>query len=126
MQNPHKLFLLDGLGAVLSVTSLGLLLPYFNEYIGMPKQTLYALAVPAVFFGVYSLTCYLIRVKNWRSFLRGIAVANLLYCGVTVCLMFSHFRALTGWGLAYFMGEVVVILVIVFWELRAAVAQTLR
>ncbi len=40
--------------------------------------------------------CYFTKVGNWRLFLRGIAVANLLYCCVTVFLMFSQFRELTG------------------------------
>jgi len=99
MQKPHKLFLLDGLGAVVSALSLGLLLPYFNEYVGIPRQTLYTLAVPAVFFALYSLSCYFAKVERWRLFLRGIAVANLLYCCVTIVLMLSHFITLTGWGL---------------------------
>ncbi len=118
MQKPHKLFLLDGLGAVVSALSLGLLLPYFNEYVGIPRQTLYTLAVPAVFFALYSLSCYFAKVERWRLFLRGIAVANLLYCCVTIVLMLSHFITLTGWGLTYFTGEVFIILIIVYWELR--------
>jgi hypothetical protein len=120
MTKPHKLFLLDGVGAIVSAVSLGLLLPYLNEYIGMPKLSLYALAVPAVFFALYSLICYFIRIDKWRPFLQGIAVANLLYCCVTIFLVFSHYKELTGWGLAYFVGEVAVILVIAYWELRTA------
>ncbi len=120
MENPHHLFLLDGIGAIASAVSLGMLLPYFQEHIGMPLPILYTLAVPAVLFAVYSLSCYLFRVERWRLFLRYIAVANLLYCFVTIFLMFSNFRTLTGWGLAYFVGEILVILMIVGWELKLA------
>jgi len=120
MQNPYNLFLLDGLGAVVSALSLGALLPYFNEYIGMPRETLRYLAMPAVAFAVYSLACYFIRPVKWRPWMHRIAVANLLYCCLTIFLMFLHFRDLTGWGLAYFVAEVVVIFVLVYWEFRTA------
>ncbi|MFT4750359.1 MAG: hypothetical protein ACJA0J_001288 [Bdellovibrionota bacterium] len=120
MANPHKLFLFDGLGAVLSAVFLGLLLPYFNEYIGMSLTHLYVLAGLAVVFAVYSLSCYFFRVEKWRSFMLGIAVVNLSYCGLTIFLLFSNWFTITGWGAAYFMAEIIVIVLLVSLEFQTA------
>lgn len=123
MQNPHNLFLIDGLGAVLSALSLGLLLPYFNMYIGMPSNILHFLALPAVVFAVYSLSCYFLKVERWRPFLRAVAIANLLYCCLTIFLMGSNGLTITSLGVGYFFLEIMVILVLAYWELRTVGRQ---
>jgi hypothetical protein len=120
MANSHKLFFFDGLGATLSAVSLGLLLPYFNEYIGMSLIHLYFLAGTAVVFAVYSLSCYFLRIEEWRPFLRSIAMANLLYCCLTIFLVLSNMQLITGWGVAYFMAEIIVIVLLVSWEFQTA------
>lgn len=121
MTDPHKLFLLDGLGAVLSAVSLGLLLPYFNEYIGMSLGHLYVLAGLAVVFAIYSLSCYFLKVKKWRPFMLGIGIVNFAYCSLTTFLLFGNWLTITAWGIAYFLAEVAIIYVLVYWELRTAV-----
>lgn len=85
----------------------------------MPVAYLYALAVPAAAFAVHGAWNYRRAGSRWHAALRRTAVLNLLYCCVTICLTITHWHPLTGWGVAYFVGEVIVILGLVGWEVKA-------
>jgi hypothetical protein len=50
----------------------------------------------------------------------GIAVVNLSYCGLTIFLLFSNWFTITGWGAAYFMAEIIVIVLLVSLEFQTA------
>ncbi len=114
------MLLLDGLGALLTLLFLiGILVP-FEAYFGMPKNVLYSLAIVAGLFAIYSLGSYFFLKKNWSPFLRGIAVANLLYCVATLGLVVYHFEKLTVLGVGYFLLEMVIIVVLVVVELRVS------
>ena len=54
----HTLFLMDGIGALVSALMLGFVLPHpmYFDLIGMPVVTLNGLAGLAVIFAGYSLT----------------------------------------------------------------------
>ena len=56
--NPRRLFLLDGVGAVLTSFILGAILATFEDRIGIPKATIYSLSFVAGIFAVYSFCCY--------------------------------------------------------------------
>lgn len=75
----------------------------------MPHNVLYLLAAIPVLFFIYSGTCYLKLGKNWRPFLQAIAVANLLYCFVSIGFLIRHFKELTNLGVTYFVAEVCVV-----------------
>jgi hypothetical protein len=75
-----NIFLIDGMGAVLTALLLSQLLARLVPVFGMPSAILYPLAAIAACFAIYSLLCHLLVKKNWKPFLRGIAVANTLYC----------------------------------------------
>jgi hypothetical protein len=81
---PKQLFLMDSLGAVLSALLLGMVLTRFETAFGMPKKVLYFLAGLACICAVYSFSNYWRMKENWRSYLQAIAIANLLYCGLTI------------------------------------------
>lgn len=113
----RRLFLVDGIGALASAVMLGLVLTTWEPVFGMPSRVLVPLALVAVAFAAYSLTCH--RKNVGPDFLLGIAVANTLYCGVTLALVLAHRTSLTWLGLAYFVGEVLVILGLVAVEFNA-------
>lgn len=115
--NPVKIFLIDSLGAFVTAILIGLLLTRFQEFIGMPVEILFGLAGIAVFFCIYSLSCYLFLKRNWRPFLKAIAIANLLYCLTTIVLIITLYHQITILGLLYFVGEIIVIGVLVYFEL---------
>jgi len=117
---PKKLFLLDSLGAILTALLLGMILVQFESSFGMPRQVLYPLAFIAGVFSIYSFICFLRIKENWRPYLKVIAFANLLYCCLTMGLVFYWHQKLSVWGLGYFILELVVIILLVILELKTA------
>ncbi len=118
ISNPKLIFLIDGFGAILSVFLLGIVLVQLEKFIGMPSQTLYILASIAGVFSIYSFACSFRITKQWRTFLKVIAFANLSYCLLTFTLLFFHQSQLTTFGLVYFSLEIVVIVSLALFELR--------
>jgi FtsH-binding integral membrane protein len=114
----RRLFLVDGIGALTSAVMLGLVLTTLEPVFGMPSRVLVPLAIVAGLFAVYSLACH--RMNLGPAFLQGIAVANSVYCGVTLALVVAYRDSLTWLGIAYFAGEILVILGLVAAEFNAA------
>jgi phosphatidylserine synthase len=117
---PKQLFLIDGLGALVSAIMLGIVLVMFESHFGMPKNILYWLAGLAAVFAVYSLTNYFRFGENWRLFLRIIAIVNLLYCALTAVLVVQHVQELSILGIAYFIGEMIIVITLAMIELKKA------
>jgi len=109
MPSIKRFFLIDCLGALVSTFLLGFVLVRFQSFFGMPVDTLYVLAGMAACFAVYSGLGYLITGMQRPVFLRIIAVTNLLYCLLTLTLVYVHREVITGWGIAYFVGEVIIV-----------------
>lgn len=118
--NPKSIFLLDGLGALVSAIMLGLVLPMLQHLIGMPTNILYYLAMAAVAFAIYSFSCSIIVPKKWRTFLKIIAYVNLTYCIVSILLVFNFYSQLTKLGIAYFTIEKIIVIYIAMLELKIA------
>ena len=116
--NPKRLFLLDGVGAVLTSFILGAILATFEDRIGIPKATIYSLSFVAGIFAVYSFCRYFFVGDNWRSYLKGIAIANLIYCCVTIGILIFYFHRVTILGMVYFFLEVAVVISLVSFEFR--------
>jgi hypothetical protein len=118
--NPRKLFLIDCLGALASAFLLGVILVLFEEFIGMPKEVLYYLAIAACVFAVYSFFCYFHFPNNWQPFMKAIVIANLLYCLTTIGLVIFFYSQLTIFGVLYFLGELGIIFGLISLELKTA------
>ena len=116
--NPKQLFLIDGLGAVLTIFFLVVILAGFEDRFGMPQNILYGLSLVVCVYAIYSFSCYFFLRGKWRPYLKAIAMANLLYCLITIGLVFYFYQSLTILGLLYFFLEVVVIggLVVIEWR----------
>lgn len=117
-QNPKKLFLIDGFGAILSSFLLGIVLVKFEKLFGIPSSVLYFLATIPLFFAIYDFYCYLKRHQKTALFLKGIAVLNLVYCCVSLGLVFYHFGAITNLGWIYILIEIVIVLFLTIIEFR--------
>ena len=117
---PRRTFFIDGTGALISATFLGYILVEFNEYVGMPINTLRLLAAIAKFFAAYSFINYFIKPKNWSFYLKLIATANAIYCLITLVLVVYYMDLLSYLGLVYFLGEILVIIGIVKLEMKVA------
>lgn len=117
---PKTLFLIDGLGALLSAFLLGVVLTRFESVFGMPCNILYLLSAIACMLAAYSLVQYFL-VKNVReAHFRTIAWANLGYCCLTLGLVFSFYKNFTNLGFIYFAAECFVIIILAMFELNAA------
>jgi SNF family Na+-dependent transporter len=110
-------FQLDGLGALVSGVLLGAVLPRFEAFFGMPAPVARMLAGIAFLFALWSL-----GHRRWHPApgrLRAIAMANAAYCTLTAVLVAVYREPLTGWGFAYFLGEIALVLGLAGAELRA-------
>jgi len=119
---PRILLLVDSVGAFLTTLSLFVVLRTFYELIGMPLSVLTYLSILSAFFCLYSAACFLFLKRNWVPFIWGIGIANLLYCVLTMTLVLLNYPQLTALGVAYFLGEIMIVGVLVYIELRVAKA----
>ena len=124
VRKPKTLFLTDGLGAMLTAFLLFAVLRNFNEYFGMSETILTYLSAIALFFCIYSMTCFFFLKGNWTPFIRAIAYANLLYCILTIGLLIICNSTLTVLGITYFLTEIAIVCVLVYIELK--VAKTIK
>jgi hypothetical protein len=116
--NRQRLFLIDGLGALLSAFFLGIVLVRFETTFGMPQNILCFLAALACLFAVYSFCCYIFIKDNWRPYLRSIAIANLTYCCITFGLIVTCYESLTILGVGYFVVELLILGILVAVEFK--------
>ncbi len=115
----NNLFLIDGIGALISTFFLGIVLVQLESYIGIPVSILYVLAGIALVFAAYSLSCYALTPNKWSSYLKAIAIANSMYCFLTLGLVIYFYNQLTLLGLMYFLLEITIIILIVRMEVLA-------
>lgn len=118
--SPKKLFLIDGLGALVSALLIGVVLTKIHEHIGLPLPVLQFLAIPPVAFAVYSFNYFLNVPSNWQLYLKIIATVNIAYCLLTSLVMFHYKESLTTLGLGYFVTEIMVVLILVAVEIQKA------
>ncbi|XDD56044.1 hypothetical protein AB3N62_18320 [Leptospira sp. WS4.C2] len=116
--NPRYIFLMDGLGAILSAVLLALVLPLYVDLLGMPIETLFILSILPVVYAIYSLLCYLMDPFQWKFYLRVIAIANFLYCLVTMVYLVLNLEQTTIFGELYFVLEMIVVASLATFELK--------
>lgn len=109
-KTPRSLFLIDGIGALISAFLLGVVLVQFHPLFGMPVNALYILAAFPVGFAVYDAICYWGIKQSFGPFLKGIALINIGYCGLSVSFLSQHHESLTTLGWCYFIGELLIVL----------------
>lgn len=116
--NIRTYFLVDFIGALVSMFFLGVILPIYQSYIGMPLKILYLLAGIPFFFFMFSLYAYLKAGKNSSTLLRIIAVLNTLYCCLTLALLVYYRGDVTIFGYIYFIVEILIVLSLAFAEYK--------
>lgn len=112
------LFLVDGIGALVTALSLFVINVFLNEYFGMPRSILIYLSAIAIAFCIYSLSCFVLVPQNSKMFLKIIGFANLFYCFLTTVFIFYYYHHLTILGITYFLVEIAVICALVLVELN--------
>jgi hypothetical protein len=117
---PRMLFGVDALGAILTTLSLFFILRHFYDYFGMPTNILTYLSIIGLVYCAYSTSCCFLLKNNWTPYLRIIGISNFLYCILTMALLYAYYNSLTRIGLAYFLAEIFIIMLLVYIELRVA------
>lgn len=118
--HPKKLFLIDGMGALLSAFLLAFVLVKYESIFGMPRNVLYVLSTIACALGAYSLIHYFLVKEIRKANLKIIGYANLLYCLLTLALTLYFYSKITIAGEIYFLGEIGIIITLAVLELRAS------
>lgn len=116
--HPRAIFLADAIGAFVS-TLLLFVIAKLEFVFGMPRQVVYQLLPLTVLFTVYSSCCYVLNPANRQRYVRLIAIANLLYAGLTAVLLFFYRNELTTLGVIYFSAEIGILLLLsrIEWQL---------
>lgn len=117
LENTRKLFLIDGVGAIVSAFLLGVVLVQLEHWFGIPRPTLYLLAVIPCFFATYDFYNYTRKDAQRSSALKGIAVANLLYCCLSLGFAIYHYPVLTPLGWGYILSEIGIVVALAYVEL---------
>ncbi|MCO4752873.1 MAG: hypothetical protein KC478_00255 [Bacteriovoracaceae bacterium] len=112
----RHILLIDGLGALLSTSFLGLLLPFFQSFIGIPTNALYLLAVVAAFLCIFSLYRFFQSFQAQDKDLKFIVVANAIYCLLSISALALYWEEITMIGLAYFLIETIALILLVSFE----------
>ena len=107
--------LLDGLGAIVTAIMCQVV-ARLEPIFGMPVEVMMVLFSLALCFAVFSFSSYLFVKTNHKKHLCIILTANATYCIATFVLAAIHFEKLTGFGIAYFAGEILIVAVIVYSE----------
>jgi hypothetical protein len=115
------MLLVDAIGALVSTVSLGVLLPYFQSFIGLPLHLLYVLAFIAVIFLIISLSSFFCGNCEYQKRLKMMAKFNLLYILLTWLLIILYFAEITNYGLLYFAAETIIVLVLLKFERQLTV-----
>ncbi len=116
---PHRIFLIDGIGALLSIMA-ALTATQFEHYLGIPSSVLLPLTIVGSCFALFSFTCYFKKVKNWRLFLKNLAIFNLLYCILIAGIIYYFFAKMSVLGVLFFVSEISIIVVLAIFELKIA------
>ena len=107
--SPKSLFLLDAIGALLTVVCITFVLKPIEFHIGLPANTLNVLAAIAGLLSMYSFFCFFFLKSSWGSFLFIIGAGNILYCIFTTILLIIHAETISMIGLSYFLAEMGII-----------------
>lgn len=120
ISNPRKLFLMDGIGALITIFFLSIVLIKLNHLIGMPEKTLYLLSGLVCLFAFYSFSCFRFLTQNYKPFIKVIASANTLYCLISISLLFIYKNELLPLGYIYFIVEKIILVLLIFIEFKVA------
>lgn len=109
-KNPKILFLIDGIGALVSALMLAIVLVEFEAYIGIPRGSLYILAIFPLAFSLFDLYSYNTSSINTVFKLRVISFCNIFYCFMSLGFVQYHSNSISGLGVTYVLIEIIIVL----------------
>ena len=115
----RKIFLIDSLGAIISAIVL-LIIPKFERQFGISYDLALILVPLPLMFSVFSFLSYKLDNEKWKTLLKIIATANLLYCCLTLYITLTNLSTLENLGITYFVVEIFIIILLAIFELKIA------
>ena len=119
-KNAKALFVIDSIGALLSAFLLAVVLSGFEPLFGLPRATLFFLAMFPCLFAVYDLNCFIWVGRNPGRYLKIIAIMNFGYCIISLITAIYRYNDLTILGWLYIVGEVIVVFSLAAFEFQVA------
>jgi hypothetical protein len=113
--NKKNIFLLDGMGAMLSLLLTGLILPNFSDLLGLPPQVLFFLALFPFLYSLYSFGIYKFSKEIKPSYLLALIFANFFYCLISLFIILN-LNSLTFWGVTLLICEILTIAIVIYLE----------
>lgn len=123
---PRTLFLIDGLGALLSLVLLLTVMTFYPSALGVPQDALVLFAIVAAALSLYSLSCSSLVRSNHRPFMTALAAANSTYCMMTLGALIHHRDQVTTFGYFFFCIELAIIAGLVSLEIAPPRERTAR
>jgi uncharacterized oligopeptide transporter (OPT) family protein len=118
--NPKKLFVIDGIGALVSAVMLGIVLVQLEQVFGIPAAALYILAAIPCLFALYDWYCFRSAQINLNKNLLIIAGLNVGYCILSIAITYLHKDSVTTLGWTYIFLEILIVLFIAGQEYKTA------
>lgn len=115
---PKSIFLLDFVGAIVTIFFLRIVLVQLNHLVGIPLSTLNLLVIFPIGFAVLDLVGYVFFKNIGVQVLKLLILLNLLYCTVSVYHGFLNTDSITFLGWTYLIIEILIISFVVGLEYR--------
>lgn len=115
---PKRIFLIDGIGAFLTMICLMGILTVFNAYFGMPDKWVRILLFISAAYFFFSLGCFGLVGHLWKTFLKVIILGNIFYCLLTMSLLGCFYSILTVFDFGFFILDILVVIFLVSVEYR--------
>lgn len=119
-QNPRTLFFMDATGASFSAALLIGCNYLWGLFIGLPEYVIILLMSLAMLFASYSWSCFFWLKNHWRRYIMAIVSANIVYCGLTMGVIFVFYTVISKWAILYFLIEILVIIFLLSIEIKTA------
>ncbi len=120
VNNPRRLFVVDGIGAILSAFLLGVVLLRLEHLFGIPASALYVLASLPIVFALFDFYCYHFVQKRFAHYFNILAIVNLGYCCLSIGFAAYHSDAITSLGWLYILIEILIVIYVARIELKVA------
>lgn len=118
LNDRKKIFLIDGLGALVSFLFLTCLVAPLEMFFGMPRNIVLGLGSMALCLAIFSLSSFYFGFWKKPVFLFLVATINTIYCLISFYFMTAYWNQLTIFDILYFVGEKFIVLSLVGIELR--------
>ena len=115
---PRRIFLFDGLGAVITILFLRIILVQLNDLVGIPISTLTILASLPMAFILIDVVGYVFFERIGPLVLKLIMTLNISYCFLSLYFGWLDFASITWLGWTYLMIEILIIVGVVLLESR--------